>query len=746
MQKKNLLGIAVICALLFAFISCSEPVSQINTLINKLDAPANLKADVYDGVIITRWDLGVNTRKYDVYRRDAKNKVSVTEKINKAPVTTLYYIDWVGWDNQLENGVEYEYTVVALSEKTNYDTGGQGGADMIVQNAASKVKAKAKIPASLTVALADTDVTLTTSGDFLIVSFPNAANLKYTVGYTFGQTETIVREFAESTDALGTWYYPRRVAKFPILGGKNAVTVNAGFGTDYYTDTASVFKVTDELTAAQAELETPWLSADRKEGRVKLSWKDVAGATSYVVYKAEISRKTEGYDNPNASLPFDYDYYYDDDNDPLTPDVKGTATSPGTVGITVISDWSTVDITKKDLAGTSWTAYDPLTKDTGYYIYAIVAKGTNASSKAAFATAKEYEIPAITGFEIHDGKDAKNKKVVWNVPDTTVTYKLTYAEVKKASGEGNATDSDYELAGDYTTVTVTPATNFVKGGDLNKDVVAVVDIDLSAKVGKNLIFKLVASKNGAESKTAAKVLAKGAFSTEVAFILKKDVSPDIKYKNFKSIFLTLEDNGTFRDGVDFTFSLYRRIEDLNNGKETPFELVTLGASGTYKAADESWTFEDTNLDPTVTYAYKLVAKGFNNASGTGKLTGVTTVGAKATITGFTPPWKDEPVDIDSGSTATGYKKGAIPKNSIQIIGSTTNMVGTTVTFEITKSDGKKDTATGTIGSASDTPAADDDPIVKYFLTISKPTNAVSAKIVGYDNGNDKVTNGLSFNF
>jgi hypothetical protein len=720
----------VICALLFAFISCSEPVSQINTLMNKLDAPANLKADVYDGVIITRWDLGVNARKYDVYRRDAKNKVSVTEKLNKdGPVETLYYIDWVGWDNQLQDGIEYEYTIVALSEKTNYDTGGEGGADMIVQNSASKVRAKAKVPASLTVALAEADVTLTTSGDFLIVSFPNAANLKYTVAYTFGQTETIVREFAKGTDALGDWYYPRRVAKFPILGGTNAITVNAGFGTDYYTETASVFKVTDALTAGETPLAKPVLTASRLEGKVKLSWGDVTGATEYKIYKVEISGNAS---NPNAFSTYDWD----DDDDEDTPDV----TVIGTEGITVTGDWTAVTA-KADLSGSTWTAYDPLTKDTGYYMYAIVAKGTNASSKAAFATAEEYEIPAITTLAVKDGKDAKNKKITWNVPDTTVTYTLTYAEVKHPDGDKDALDNAYEVVSDYTTVTVTPGTHFVKGGDLNKDVVAVVDIDLSAKVGKNLIFKLVASKNGAESKTASKVLASNAFSTMVKFKLIVDNS--VEYKNFKSVCLALDDNTTFRE-VDYTFSLYRRI--TTDGKETPFELVTLGASATYKAKvtdddDNSWTFEDTNLDPTVAYAYKLVAKGFDNSdTNKGVLSNVRTVGYNkqiSSVSGGTYNTTDEKF----GPTGTGYTQGTVPKSSVTITGTSSNMVGTTVTleYESTGTGNPKLTTTGVIDHASNTVPKGETVTNRYFMTISKPAAATigastSFKVVGYDNG------------
>ena len=711
MQKRNLLGIAVICALLFAFISCSEPVSQINTLMNKLDAPVNLKADVYDGVIITHWDPVINAKGYDVYRRDVKSNVTV--KLDSG-ITDLYYIDWVNWDNQLTDKQDYEYTIVALSGKTNYDTAPTtilGGTEMIVQNASSKVKAKAKVPATLTVALADADVTLSTSGDFLIVSFPNKPNLAYEVGYTFGQTEAIVREFAKGNDAMGDWFYPRRVAKFPILGGENAVTVDAKFKTDYYTDKASVYKVTEKLTAAQVDLgDITGFFATRFEGKVKLEWDDVTGATEYKIYKAEISSDTA---------------YYKVSAD----DAEGTGLLQG---LTVIGDWAAVTA-KQDL-GAKWTAYDTLSKDTGYYVYAIVAKGDNASSKPAFKAVSENTIAAITGFAVNPGKDAKNKKIVWNVPDTSITYKLTYAEVKDPDGIRNATSSSYELVGDYTTIPVTGA-NFVKGEDPKKDLIAVVDIDLSAKIGKNLLFKLTASKNGVESDPEVAILNDEAFSTTVKFTLAADSSA--KYKNAKSVYLTLTDGPTFR-GIDYTFSLYRRIE--TTGKETVYELVTLGASATYKAKvddddDDSWTFEDANLDPTLKYGYKLVAKGFNNDSASkGVITGIRTSGYNSQIYNFNGNLSTTPVDVGVTDSATGHTKATIPANSVKISGNA-NLVGLTVTVMYDIAGGKSATTTGTIGYAKETVPKGETPQQSLYLTITKPGTATgtTVTVLGYDN-------------
>jgi len=338
-------------------------------------------------------------------------------------------------------------------------------------------------------------------------------------------------------------------------------------------------------------------------------------------------------------------------------------------------------------------------------------------------------VPVINGFEIADGADAKKRQILWNVPDTSVTYTLEYAEVKNPNG-GDANDSEYEVVGGYVPITVTDA-NFVQGK-------AVVNIDFSDKIGKNYIFKLTASKNGAVSETEVKFLNEGVFATTVAFSLSQIIP---EYQAADTITLALSDGTSTRE-IDHTFTLYRRV--TTNGKKTVFAPVAIGNAASYKASEDadSWTFQDSGLDLSLTYEYKIVAAGFANSLSDAGAVEARPNGYNSRIESFSGSWSDDVVEFGDDDPPK-YRQGKIPVKSIEISGNG-NLVGLTVTVEypLDSDPTVKSTTTGTIGYASSTvPADDPDALVqKLFLTISPPTsgsraaqNGGTVTVKGYSN-------------
>jgi len=724
MQKRNFFGIAAILVLLFAFIGCSQPADDVNHLINKLDAPTNLKAEAYDGVIITHWDPVINAKGYDVYRRNTKTNVTV--KLATA-TTNLYYIDAVDWNNQLIDKQDYQYTIVSLSGKNNVDTGVPGGTEMIVQNSASKIIKKAQIPAlsAYTVKLTDADVSLESAGGKVFVKVTNQPNQAYSIGYTIGAA-SFVSEFANtSTSADGDWHYPIREASFPVVGGKNTVKVVSAFvgGINYYTQGASVLKVTDDLPAGWNWLGDGSLfafAANRQEGRVQLLWHGIPGADGYKIYRAEVS-------NDKTNL-------------------ANISTGDSISGLKVISDWDEVKVSSDSVdipasglnpAYTQFSAYDPLSKDTGYYLYTIIATAENGGSGAGFALASPHKLGDIDydddyngligTFAIAAGSDAKTRQFLWDA-DTSLTYTLQYAPVTAPNG-GSASATNYALSGAYAAIDV-------KAADILEGKAVVTKTFTDAETGSNYIIKLTASKNGINSATAYAFLTDGAFGTTVKFNLSQDTGAE--YQNFKTVNLVLSDNGTFRE-KDYAFKLYRRV--ITEKKVTAFAEVTLpAAAATYKsdAKPNSWTFQDSGLDPALTYEYKIETTIPSEPVSSGVplnvVTNVRTNGYNSVIAGISGSWSKLAVDFDDSDPA---KKGTIPANSIKLSGNR-NLVGLTVTLSYPlatpTATAAYATTTGTIGYAA---SKTDSPDEWLYLTVAKPANAATGSatftVIGYDN-------------
>lgn len=558
-------------ALLFVFAGCEQ--ADYTLKAAKLSAPGKLKATVEQGAIILTWNPVNEASGYKIVRKDTVDGLT---KVLIANTTNHYYIDCVGWDNQLADARSYEYSVISLS-----------GVE-IMQNGAANVKATANIPQTLTITLdkVDTDTYTDNGSEMVLVKFTSKPNYAYRISYTYG-TAAIVRDF-ETFGNLpnskgGTILDPVKTTTFPAIGGDNSVTVEARFagGVDYYHNTEKK-TVTVNATVAPT-LAMPNLYAERMGKGVLLTWYDVPDATGYNIYKAQVS---------------------------------GDSYSPTQSDITVISDWTAVTATqtKKSQYGTwQWEAFESLTTDTGYYIYAIIATGANnAKSPPAFNTASPYSKGTAPALNITRQTDTKKVQVNWQA-DVDATYELQYAEAKNPYYEGqNATTTNFIATGTWTSVTVAAAANYPQGR-------AVVNVD-NLTVGKNYVFRLVETNNGVKGEPSYAVLNDNEFSVTVKFQLSSVnnptnpstvANPNPTPVTATTIRLTLTDNGTYR-GQDYTnIKLYRR-ETTNGALGVYTEITTLGAKSTYAKLDatnspaSSWSFDDATVDLAKTYQYKIV--------------------------------------------------------------------------------------------------------------------------------------------
>jgi hypothetical protein len=582
MKKFKFLGIAVGVLLFVLTAGCDNGPQELIHTYEALPGPSGLEAKIYDGMIILQWNHVPAATSYRVVRKDTSTKLSVVRAtVSNTTNNAIYYMDTVGWDNQLINDRDYEYSVTSVTANTA----------IVLSGGESKVTAKARIPSDFTPSLDADQITVkqykTTNGtDQIIVSFPNQPNYRYQVAYTYGADQTIVREFETwNANALTTginWYEPVQTATFPTIGGTNSVSVKAWFSgsESYYSNSAEVtktdvtFAITPTLNSVTGFSAT-WVAS----GGVRLIWNNVADATGYKIYRAPVSRYI---------------------------------TSMVTTGnVTVSGDWTVIDAAQ-ERTNNGWVAFDPTTDNTGHYLYAIIAEGDGgAKSTPAYAGPNAY---TITGYNLQASvPDAANAprtvQLTWTANADT-TYELHYAEVQNTTDPTqNAAANNYRVIGDFQAINVAPtALPAVRPAQ------AVVTRDFTGEDGKNYIFRLTATRNGV-SETFPSILNTGAFSKTVQFQLSAT------YDGTDVVTLSINDNNTYR-GRDYSIQVYRRI--ATTGSETAYQPLGVATSYDSTATASSWTYEDDTVpenDPPINlqYQYKIVVNGFAN-TGTGEAT------------------------------------------------------------------------------------------------------------------------------
>ena len=595
MKKFKFLGIAV-CVLLFVFAAgCqNEPQELIHrTELHSLPGPDGLEAKVYDGMIILQWNNVPNASSYRVVRKDTSTKLSVVRAtVSNTTSNAISYTDTVGWDNQLINDRDYEYSVISVSSSTT-----------VVQNGESKITVKARIPnpSEFTPSLdADqidvTQYTTITGVDQIVVTFPNQPNYQYQVAYTYGLNE-IVRDFESfnnNNTAATNWFDPVKAATFPAIGGANSVSVKAWFTGDqsYYGGNTVATKPATVAIATTLNQVNNFQALRLQDGSgVRLSWSDLADATGYRIYRAQVSGSTSSpIQQPNDNRI-----------------------------ITVSGDWVPVTATQSQglVNGMArWIAYDT-DAGTGHHIYAIIAEGDGGAKSAPVYV---YQ----SNFDINDHQlvvtipNANNYprrvQIYWYTQVDTA-YTLEYAEVQNITNPTlNATSTNYYIVGSFSNINIPPAAIPATPGEQ-----ATVYHDFTpTQDARNYIFRLTATHSNGVSETylSYNILNSGAFSKTVAFSITatNNASGNVR--------LAITDGATFR-GRDYTIQVYRRITTA--GSETDY--VSIGQKmytsyDTFDSPDDSWTFDDNNVTvfaaaPYQEYQYKIVVDGFANTHTSG---------------------------------------------------------------------------------------------------------------------------------
>jgi len=536
------------------------------------------------------WSPVINANKYRIYRYDPTQKVTVEveDGINGAQVTKTYMLDWVSWDNQLQDGTKYEYTIVSVSSESTSEGGINGS--LPVQNGSTKTTITAKIPASLSAPVSADDIDYELIEDSILVKVKNTKpNYGYSIGYVFG-TQEIVRAFDTSVTAPTEWFNPVKTARFFTIGGESSILVSAAYGgpSGYYNNTrANVSKPLTGQTlyeGAEITLFTATWAGDG-EPTVNFSWSGTG--ESYEIYKAIIDKDaSDGYG------------------------VGSLGTNPR---ITVKNDWAPVttdpaELGKDDSSATE--SVDSIAFDD-WWIYAIVAKDADGNrSLPAFDTLDEDSIVAPQNFQANykDGTDNSVGLITWTLD----------------GGDGSATSlGDYRLEeiidGVVQTlpITLTEAANYKFG-------YAVVERTLAT--GKKYQWKLTILKGGTEDSIIAPpdpgYLQYGSVAEFKILNLVKATNGantgenDMYTSNMpaNSISLKLVGNGTPADKA-YTVTLYRRIVGRDGGgptggkytynaseeiKSTSYQPVTLTPAQATIAKDaKDWYFTDSSLDAAV---------------------------------------------------------------------------------------------------------------------------------------------------
>ena len=557
----------------------------------KLESPGAFDVIAYDGLLLLKWNPVVDAVKYDIYRYDKVDKVSVklNPTVNGNSATNIYYLDFVRWDNQLVDGRDYEYTVVAVSSQSTSQN--EVTTSLPVQNGSSKKSQKARVPATFAPNLSN--ITYESQGDKrdkILVKIPNQPNLEYTVAYKFGKNAEIVRKFNDGTpeSAIGRWYDPFKIARFFAIGGDNTIEVTADFGGNngvqdqyhYYTDSVSEYISTGALSLESGVSVSNFAAvrANDADPIVNLTWETTGGET-FTIYKAEINKAAYTANSPTAN------------------DKVGIPTSGTNLKYTVISDWAEVtNLTdpKPNYFGV-WSADETVTSIDGYWLYAIVAEdASGGKSEPQFDSIAPASVTVPFNFTVaHEGGDQSKALITWkggllynnnNIGTGTpgVTYELHRATVDSYTNltAGSATFSGESAWEGPITFAITEGWAVARG---------------TLAPNTKYVYRLKVTKGGISSEsfrgitgpteaqfTAFDIAAQGNDADKV------DEYTTNKPANSISLVLVFDNNQATTASYDIT--LLRRLYTSATVTEDTYDTVALGTANKFTGAE--WYFND----------------------------------------------------------------------------------------------------------------------------------------------------------
>jgi hypothetical protein len=602
MQKKLLLGVTGL-ALLFVFVlaACDTNLTggfSTKEDLNSVPGPALNDPLVEDGLIVLSWNSVTNASGYRIVRKDlTTNETKVlTDKMVSSGGTSLSYADIVSWTNQLVDGQEYEYTVISLNESGINRAAG----DTVILSGESKKRVTAKVPASITVEAPVFEVRPykgADGADKLLVIIDSKPNLAYRVAYAYSvnpvSNEQLVQDLSILNPAAtgGGFFGEKVTAEFPLIGGKNTVTVQVGFasGASYYPATNKTAKLEEnEFTSLPA---VSGFNATRTGEAVKFTWDDILGAdpASWKIYKVKTSGPSSNFSEPN---------------------------------IKVLSEWSLVAFTSQpeksaNSAGTGyeWTAYESAPPLEGCYTYALIATiGTQKSRPATDALGGLGPIQpssaTLTATVAPDGKI----QLTWEAALQGEKYELSYAPVISATPGIAPSPTNYVPQAAFAPVLDSgievPEASYPQG--------RAVVFHEPAK-GKSYAYKLVVTKGGAKSQESVKVVAEAPYTASVSFSLSvsapNNPASTQHLLNADEIRLRVVNEwgaGAANTGQDlnaYTFQVYYR---LFNAPQSTYQAF--GSPVSYAATDEEKYVTVTGLEIGRQYQFKVVVTDRENSS------------------------------------------------------------------------------------------------------------------------------------
>ncbi|MDR1251164.1 MAG: hypothetical protein LBK62_03255 [Treponema sp.] len=477
-MKKTLfaISVALLTAGVLMLAGCEQPAftSEPTTPIK---APA-LSAEVLPGAVLLSWDPVADVQEYKLYRKAGADSLPVLlqDEITYAG----YYVDKVGFNNSLKDGVAYTYTLEAVARGYAPLTGAISDPKTVTATI------PARTPTIVTAPAADA-VTLTpyvnagigaSNPDMLEVYWATEkANLplRYVVEYIYGDGQTLPLVYGDTSSGsslTGDIYAKRAV--FPLVGGASTIKITARWdGSNYYAP-ASVTKAhTGAPTVLPVVGSISGSGSPAANGNLTLYWTAITGATGYDVYRAEI---TSG--GPSSS---------------------GNTYASNLEGATI----GAYSLIAPNAGDTRQNGNDVYFTDAGYdsakkWLYLVIAKNAGARSSGPALYARVPSTPSVSdvnNFTVSTFQDTAADDDAWKVSVSWDRVEGVAYTLYRAPAEFDQSDSMVSV-GEYTAI---PAASLSEkdGKVIYIDTVGTGQLSL----WQSYRYKVVGTKDGASTQS-----------------------------------------------------------------------------------------------------------------------------------------------------------------------------------------------------------------------------------------------------
>jgi hypothetical protein len=455
MKKTLLIGIIA----LVVFGACQQPLSDVKLGIDPASiASPSLTAQKAPGGVLITWPPVENASGYQVWRQRAKGVAQKVADLNAAD--NLRFADVNSITNPLASGVDYKYTVIALSNSAT--SVGGGNPNVVVQNgkAEKTVNFKAdELPASITLSpvtglalketLEGSLIASWAADDNPLVSYQVTFNCYFTDDYNqYGYTYTYI-----SSDAYAYDHDPT---------ASNVVSVVKVLGDNYSTAAAgsllisrydggtnlNISAVRDSNTSVKITL--PVLAhaelTQYEVSRAKLGFNNQQIIEDWTPVTISGVRKTaSGYEFYDSAAAGDYKWSYRlIVKNPAGGAIYGlgytevNALPAGSLQSLNLA-WkpnttysSTASADHDDLQAIGYLQYD-IEADVDYTLYRKQASGPNGTALPA-GTAYDWELVTIAPADKQTGPDSESVKVT--LPQARIKYEFKVVATGKGAKAG----------------------------------------------------------------------------------------------------------------------------------------------------------------------------------------------------------------------------------------------------------------------------------------------------------------------